>query len=161
MTWYKFFHRHWKGNLCFTWGKIVAQNFSQLARQKPRVFFMKKTNDNNNNNTTKQLNRQVDFIYWLKILLFPSPTDAAPHPTIYKYPPEITQNPCSFPPTYKEAMASSSVRLLCLLALFFGHGFVEIEASPANQPYRTAFHFQPPKNWMNGTLFFTNHFSFR
>lgn len=34
-------------------------------------------------------------------------------------------------------------------------GGVEVEAShdeslPREQPYRTAYHFQPPNNWMNG-----------
>ncbi|XAR49933.1 Beta-fructofuranosidase [Bertholletia excelsa] len=57
----------------------------------------------------------------------------------------------------------SSLLLLCLFSLLVGHGVVELEAShhvyrelraaqsspAANQPYRTAFHFQPPKNWMN------------
>jgi len=46
---------------------------------------------------------------------------------------------------------------LCFLLV--GDG-VEVEAShqpyrnlqslPREQPYRTAYHFQPPKNWMNG-----------
>ncbi|KAH7867135.1 hypothetical protein Vadar_029280 [Vaccinium darrowii] len=61
-------------------------------------------------------------------------------------------------------MASSSVWLICLFSLLFGPGFIEIEAShhvysrlqtaspPAYQPYRTSFHFQPPKNWMNGPM---------
>lgn len=63
------------------------------------------------------------------------------------------------------------LRLLLLFALLFGHGaIVKLEAShyveeklqeyaninkadfSKSQPYRTAFHFQPPKNWMNGML---------
>ena len=27
-----------------------------------------------------------------------------------------------------------------------------IKSPSVNQPYRTSFHFQPPKNWMNGTF---------
>lgn len=62
----------------------------------------------------------------------------------------------------KAIMAKSSVWLICLSALFLGYGVLELEAShhvfrhlqtfestPSNQPYRTSFHFQPPKNWMN------------
>ncbi|KAL0545508.1 hypothetical protein IC582_015394 [Cucumis melo] len=33
---------------------------------------------------------------------------------------------------------------LCFLLAYNGVETV------SNQPYRTAFHFQPPKNWMNG-----------
>nr|AFA46812.1 cell wall invertase [Manihot esculenta] len=52
-----------------------------------------------------------------------------------------------------------------LFALFFGYGVFELEAShhiyhtfqnlqesavsASSQPYRTSYHFQPPKNWMN------------
>ncbi|KAL5559446.1 hypothetical protein UlMin_035657 [Ulmus minor] len=37
-----------------------------------------------------------------------------------------------------------------LLFTLVGHGFEAAEASSSQgQPYRTAFHFQPPKNWMN------------
>ncbi|XAR49935.1 Beta-fructofuranosidase, partial [Bertholletia excelsa] len=56
----------------------------------------------------------------------------------------------------------SCVWLLCLSSFLLGHGVWELEAShhvyrelqtfqssPATRPYRTAFHFQPPKNWMN------------
>ncbi|KAA8541680.1 hypothetical protein F0562_022832 [Nyssa sinensis] len=60
-------------------------------------------------------------------------------------------------------MANSCAWLLCLFSVLLGHGFVlQLEAShhvyrhlesdqstTANQPYRTAYHFQPPKNWMN------------
>ncbi|GMQ08313.1 hypothetical protein CsSME_00052099 [Camellia sinensis var. sinensis] len=62
----------------------------------------------------------------------------------------------------KAIMAKSSVWLICLSALFLGYGVLELEAShhvfrhlqtfdstPSNQPYKTSFHFQPPKNWMN------------
>eukprot|EP00257_Ricinus_communis_P026104 XP_025013518.1 fructan 6-exohydrolase isoform X1 [Ricinus communis] len=59
---------------------------------------------------------------------------------------------------------SVSLRLFFFSALFLGYGVFELEASDhisqtlqipefaitaTGQPYRTAFHFQPPKNWMN------------
>ncbi|KAK4792179.1 hypothetical protein SAY86_022614 [Trapa natans] len=57
--------------------------------------------------------------------------------------------------------------LLCcisIICLLLGHGRVEAShsvytdlensewllGSSRDQPYRTAYHFQPPKNWMNG-----------
>ena len=56
--------------------------------------------------------------------------------------------------------------LLCLLALFLCHGFQHLEAShkvytnlqasqsiSVEQPYRTSYHFQPPKNWINGMVY--------
>ncbi|RVW51891.1 Beta-fructofuranosidase, insoluble isoenzyme CWINV1 [Vitis vinifera] len=62
-------------------------------------------------------------------------------------------------------MATSSHCLLWFFfSLFFGHGFVPLEAShqvyihlqnqspsslKTHQPYRTGYHFQPRKNWMN------------
>ncbi|KAJ0075781.1 hypothetical protein Patl1_33505 [Pistacia atlantica] len=59
-------------------------------------------------------------------------------------------------------MAISSLCLLLLFSLFLGQGVVELEAShhvyqnlqtsestSESQPYRTGYHFQPPKNWMN------------
>ncbi|XP_044478784.1 beta-fructofuranosidase, insoluble isoenzyme CWINV1-like [Mangifera indica] len=59
-------------------------------------------------------------------------------------------------------MAGSSLCLFLLFSLFFGQCVVELEAShrvfqnlqtseptSESQPYRTGFHFQPPKNWMN------------
>ncbi|KAG4178694.1 hypothetical protein ERO13_A10G059000v2 [Gossypium hirsutum] len=60
-------------------------------------------------------------------------------------------------------MANSNVAFFFFFALLIGHGIVELEAShlvykhllgllssaPANQPYRTGYHFQPPKNWIN------------
>ncbi|GMI93719.1 ARABIDOPSIS THALIANA CELL WALL INVERTASE 1 [Hibiscus trionum] len=63
-------------------------------------------------------------------------------------------------------MANSNVTLFLFFLLFVGHGIVELQASrpvnnhlqtlqssaPANQPYRTGFHFQPPKNWINGVM---------
>ncbi|PON48157.1 Glycoside hydrolase [Parasponia andersonii] len=65
-------------------------------------------------------------------------------------------------------VAFSSPWLLCLLALFFSHGLVELQASHhvygnlqvsesvsvQNQPYRTSYHFQPPKNWINGPMIY-------
>ncbi|KAG8656463.1 hypothetical protein MANES_04G140500v8 [Manihot esculenta] len=62
-----------------------------------------------------------------------------------------------------------SLRLLLLFALLFGHGVFELEAShqiyhtlqnlddfdaKTTQPYRTAYHFQPSKNWMNGPMIY-------
>ncbi|KAH1114018.1 hypothetical protein J1N35_007396 [Gossypium stocksii] len=60
-------------------------------------------------------------------------------------------------------MANSCVVLFLFFALFLSHGTVELEAShhvyrnlqtvqsaaSTDQPYRTGFHFQPPKNWIN------------
>lgn len=39
---------------------------------------------------------------------------------------------------------------------YFGEDKTIIEENKQRekQPYRTAFHFQPPKNWMNGTFFY-------
>ncbi|KAJ8755872.1 hypothetical protein K2173_024417 [Erythroxylum novogranatense] len=64
------------------------------------------------------------------------------------------------------AMAiSSSLKLFLFLAFLLGHGILELHAShhvhrelesvqqssstPTSQPYRTGYHFQPPKNWIN------------
>nr|CAA57389.1 beta-fructofuranosidase [Oxybasis rubra] len=44
------------------------------------------------------------------------------------------------------------VILLLVSLLFFCYGVVELQAAqspPSNQPYRTAYHFQPRKNWIN------------
>ncbi|KAK8618751.1 hypothetical protein V6N13_132732 [Hibiscus sabdariffa] len=63
-------------------------------------------------------------------------------------------------------MANSHFAFLLFLALFVGHGVVELQAShhvyshlqtvksyaSAKQPYRTGYHFQPPKNWINGIM---------
>ncbi|KAJ7963186.1 Beta-fructofuranosidase, insoluble isoenzyme like [Quillaja saponaria] len=62
-------------------------------------------------------------------------------------------------------MAFFSLWLLPILTLCLSHGVLHLEAShhvfehlqtvstgSTNQPYRTAYHFQPPKNWMNGQL---------
>ncbi|CAK9179956.1 unnamed protein product [Ilex paraguariensis] len=60
-------------------------------------------------------------------------------------------------------MAKSCVWVICLFSLLLGHGVLELEASQheyrnpqsmqsqssKRQPYRTAYHFQPPQNWMN------------
>nr|ASW25866.1 beta-fructofuranosidase, insoluble isoenzyme CWINV4 [Litchi chinensis] len=45
-------------------------------------------------------------------------------------------------------MTNFSVTLILLFSLLLSHGIIELEAS-TNQPYRTGFHFQPAKNWMN------------
>nr|WPJ73839.1 cell wall invertase 1 [Morus alba] len=60
------------------------------------------------------------------------------------------------------AISSSSWALLFFLAILLSHGVFKLEAShnvyrnlqvsesvPAEQPYRTSYHFQPPKNWIN------------
>ncbi|GAV90565.1 LOW QUALITY PROTEIN: Glyco_hydro_32N domain-containing protein, partial [Cephalotus follicularis] len=60
----------------------------------------------------------------------------------------------------------SATSLLLLFALLLGHSIVELEAShhfyqnlpnvetsSTNQPYRTAYHFQPPK-WMNAPMIY-------
>ncbi|GMI86064.1 cell wall invertase 5 [Hibiscus trionum] len=64
-------------------------------------------------------------------------------------------------------MAKSCIVVLFIfIAVLASHGIVELEAShhvyrnlrtarltaPANQPYRTGYHFQPPKNWINGLM---------
>ncbi|KAK7261701.1 hypothetical protein RIF29_28018 [Crotalaria pallida] len=62
-------------------------------------------------------------------------------------------------------MAFSSILLLALFSLIYGNAVLPIEAShhvyrnlqslssdSSNQPYRTAYHFQPPKNWINGPM---------
>lgn len=63
-------------------------------------------------------------------------------------------------------MANFYLSLFLFFALFLGHGVVELQAShhvyrnlqtsqstSPNQPYRTGYHFQPPKNWINGNSF--------
>lgn len=62
-------------------------------------------------------------------------------------------------------MANSYIWFFCFVLTFFSHGILlEIEASHVvfernleslqpdspSQTYRTSYHFQPPKNWMNG-----------
>ncbi|KAE8669842.1 Beta-fructofuranosidase, insoluble isoenzyme CWINV5 [Hibiscus syriacus] len=61
-------------------------------------------------------------------------------------------------------MANSCISgLFLFFALLASHGIVELEAShhvyrnletvqSANQHYRTSYHFQPPKNWINGVM---------
>lgn len=47
---------------------------------------------------------------------------------------------------------TTSVWLACLFSIFLAFGASQLEAaknSPPNQPYRTSYHFQPPKNWIN------------
>ncbi|KAE8715110.1 Beta-fructofuranosidase, insoluble isoenzyme CWINV3 [Hibiscus syriacus] len=58
---------------------------------------------------------------------------------------------------------SCIVGLFLFFVLLASHGIVELEAShhvyrklqtvqSANQPYRTSYHFQPPRNWINGVM---------
>ncbi|KAL4368319.1 hypothetical protein GQ457_05G024970 [Hibiscus cannabinus] len=58
---------------------------------------------------------------------------------------------------------SCIVGLFLFIAVLTSHGIVELEAShqvyrnlqtvqSRNQPYRTGYHFQPPKNWINGLM---------
>uniref|UniRef100_A0A0A0KAZ1 Uncharacterized protein n=1 Tax=Cucumis sativus TaxID=3659 RepID=A0A0A0KAZ1_CUCSA len=59
--------------------------------------------------------------------------------------------------------------IFLLIFLLFGHEFLQLQAlhhvyrashrtshfvlhQHQQQPYRTSYHFQPPKNWINGTL---------
>lgn len=59
----------------------------------------------------------------------------------------------------KDYMDTSVIWVVGLCFVLISHG-VEVESSPPRckhlqsvpevQPYRTGFHFQPPKNWMNG-----------
>ncbi|GMY34604.1 beta-fructofuranosidase, insoluble isoenzyme CWINV1-like [Fagus crenata] len=61
-------------------------------------------------------------------------------------------------------MAVPSSWLLFFISLLLGCGVLELEASHVyrnlqdsqstsdKQPYRTSYHFQPPKNWMNGPM---------
>ncbi|KAL5755707.1 hypothetical protein ACOSQ2_020453 [Xanthoceras sorbifolium] len=50
-------------------------------------------------------------------------------------------------------MTNFSVSMILLFSLLQSHGIVELEAS-TNEPYRTGFHFQPAKNWMNGPMIY-------
>ncbi|KAF5815316.1 putative fructan beta-(2,1)-fructosidase [Helianthus annuus] len=68
---------------------------------------------------------------------------------------------------FKTKLSSLNIRMkiygfyvfsLCCFLIFNG---VRVEAFRnhtrllnVSQPYRTAYHFQPSKNWMNGTVFF-------
>ncbi|XP_057455211.1 beta-fructofuranosidase, cell wall isozyme isoform X2 [Lotus japonicus] len=62
-------------------------------------------------------------------------------------------------------MTTSTICLLALLCIIYSTGVLPVEAThhvdrnlqsltsdSSNQPYRTAYHFQPPKNWINGPL---------
>ncbi|KAF1886336.1 hypothetical protein Lal_00045568 [Lupinus albus] len=62
-------------------------------------------------------------------------------------------------------MAISSIFLLATFSFIYGNAVLPIEAThhvyrnlqsltsdSSNQPYRTAYHFQPPKNWINGPM---------
>ncbi|XP_030972747.1 beta-fructofuranosidase, insoluble isoenzyme CWINV1-like isoform X2 [Quercus lobata] len=49
-------------------------------------------------------------------------------------------------------MAVSSKCLLLFISLLLGYGVLQLEATADKQPYRTSYHFQPPKNWMNGMI---------
>lgn len=62
-------------------------------------------------------------------------------------------------------MAISPILLLAIFSLIYGNGVLPIEAThhvyrnlqslssdSSNQPYRTAYHFQPLMNWINGTF---------
>nr|GMC47602.1 beta-fructofuranosidase, insoluble isoenzyme CWINV1-like [Ipomoea batatas]GMC53860.1 beta-fructofuranosidase, insoluble isoenzyme CWINV1-like [Ipomoea batatas] len=55
-------------------------------------------------------------------------------------------------------MASySNIWILCfMLSVLSNNGFLPLEAShhAYNHSYRTAYHFQPPKNWMNGPMIY-------
>nr|POE86696.1 beta-fructofuranosidase, insoluble isoenzyme cwinv1 [Quercus suber] len=51
-------------------------------------------------------------------------------------------------------MAVSSKCLLLYISLLLGYGVLQLEATADNQPYRTSYHFQPPKNWMNGPMLY-------
>jgi len=47
----------------------------------------------------------------------------------------------------------SNIGLSLLLSMFLANFITDLEASShqdLNQPYRTGYHFQPLKNWMNG-----------
>ncbi|XP_027344360.1 beta-fructofuranosidase, cell wall isozyme-like isoform X2 [Abrus precatorius] len=62
-------------------------------------------------------------------------------------------------------MAISPILLFAIFSLIYGNGVLPIEAThhvyrnleslssdSSNQPYRTGYHFQPPKNWINGPM---------
>ncbi|KAK4591093.1 hypothetical protein RGQ29_021331 [Quercus rubra] len=51
-------------------------------------------------------------------------------------------------------MAVSSKCLLLFISLLLGYGVLLLEATADSQPYRTSYHFQPPKNWMNGPMLY-------
>lgn len=53
-------------------------------------------------------------------------------------------------------MGNSLIGLFLFFALLVevGHGFeASIPIPSKNQPYRTGYHFQPPKNWINGIYY--------
>ncbi|RDX76680.1 Beta-fructofuranosidase, cell wall isozyme [Mucuna pruriens] len=62
-------------------------------------------------------------------------------------------------------MAISPILFLAIFSFIYGNGVLPIEAThhvyrnlqtlssdSTNQPYRTGYHFQPPKNWINGPM---------
>ncbi|RDY11784.1 Beta-fructofuranosidase, cell wall isozyme, partial [Mucuna pruriens] len=52
-------------------------------------------------------------------------------------------------------MSISIVWLLSLFCVIYGYGrraTHALSSDSSNQPYRTAYHFQPPKNWINGPM---------
>lgn len=65
-------------------------------------------------------------------------------------------------------MASFSLWFISFLCFLFGHGFLQLQACHHvyrahtsyfvphvyQQPYRTSYHFQPPRNWINGFFSF-------
>lgn len=67
----------------------------------------------------------------------------------------------------KATMALSPIFFFAVFFLIYGNGVLPTEAthhvyrnlqtlsshSSDHQPYRTAYHFQPPQNWINGTIF--------
>ena len=56
------------------------------------------------------------------------------------------------------AMTMSTIWLLTLFSVIYGsaathhiyRNLQSVSSDSSNQPYRTAYHFQPPKNWING-----------
>ena len=56
------------------------------------------------------------------------------------------------------AMTMSTIWLLTLFSVIYGsaathhiyRNLQSVSSDSSNQPYRTAYHFQPPNNWING-----------
>ncbi|KAK6273865.1 hypothetical protein POUND7_010948 [Theobroma cacao] len=61
----------------------------------------------------------------------------------------------------KVRMKISVIWVIVFCLLLFDHGIQcfhgdgrKVQSASTEQPYRTAYHFQPPKNWMNGPLYY-------
>ncbi|KAF3434103.1 hypothetical protein FNV43_RR25206 [Rhamnella rubrinervis] len=69
-------------------------------------------------------------------------------------------------------MTMTSIWLFCFLSFLLGHGHVAklgatqhvyrnlqtLQSTSTKEPYRTAYHFQPPKSWMNGPMIYKGQY---